>query len=93
MGDTTSPTPARTLRWIDVTTLASGLPLRVAVHEIRGARPGPTVGITASIHGDELAPVEAIRRLMETLSPADLSGRAQRLLGELLEASAAPAAA
>jgi predicted deacylase len=65
----------QTVRWIDVTTLASGLPLRIAVHEIVGARSGPTVGITASIHGDELAPIEAIRRLLATLDVADLSGR------------------
>lgn len=68
-------TPGRSMRWIDVTTLATGLPLRIAVHEIAGVRPGPTVGITASIHGDELAPVEAIRRLLETIDPAELSGR------------------
>ena len=65
----------RSVRWIDVTTLASGLPLRIAVHEIRGAHSGPTVGITASIHGDELAPVEALRRFLEMLDPADISGR------------------
>jgi predicted deacylase len=65
----------RTIRWIEVTTLASGLPLRLAVHEMTGARPGPTVGITASIHGDELAPVEALRRLLDSLDPASISGR------------------
>lgn len=62
------------LRWIEVATLASGLPLRIAVHEINGANPGPTVGITASIHGDELAPVEAIRRLVASLNPAEMAG-------------------
>ncbi|HUG15544.1 MAG TPA: succinylglutamate desuccinylase/aspartoacylase family protein [Thermomicrobiales bacterium] len=67
--------PGRTLRWIDVTTLATGLPLRIAVHELRGARPGPTVGVTAAIHGDELAPVEALRRLVATLDPAEMAGR------------------
>jgi predicted deacylase len=68
-------TLGRSVRWIDVTTLATGLPLRIAVHELNGARPGPTVGITASIHGDEVAPVEALRRLLATLDPADISGR------------------
>ncbi len=62
------------LRWIDVTTLSTGLPLRVAVHEYRGAA-GPTVGISAAIHGDELAPVEALRRLAGRLAGADLRGR------------------
>src|SRR5687768_12083313 len=68
-------TPGRSMRWIEVTTLATGLPLRIAVHEITGAKPGPTVGITASVHGDELAPVEALRRLLETIDPAEMSGR------------------
>lgn len=67
--------PGRTLRWIDVTTLATGLPLRIALHEIQGARPGPAVGITAAIHGDELTPVEAVRRLLSSLDPREMSGR------------------
>lgn len=62
------------MRYIDVCTLSTGLPLRVAVHEIEGARPGPIVGITAGVHGDELAPVEALRRLLAELDPAELSG-------------------
>ena len=65
----------RELRWIDVGTLATGLPLRIAVHELRGDRDGPTVGICASIHGDEVTPVEAIRRLLAELSPDQISGR------------------
>jgi uncharacterized protein len=75
MTSTNARMPGRSVRWIDVTTLASGLPLRIAIHEVNGARPGPTVGITASIHGDELAPVEALRRLLATLDPAEMTGR------------------
>ena len=63
------------IRWIDVGTLATGQPLRIAVHDVRGERDGPTVGITASIHGDEVTPVEAIRRLLAELAPADIAGR------------------
>ena len=63
------------MRWIDVGMLSGGLPMRVAVHEIRGARPGPTVGIVAGIHGDEIAPVEAIRRLVTELDLGELAGR------------------
>lgn len=65
----------RELHWIDVGTLATGLPLRIAVHELRGDRDGPAVGITASIHGDEVTPVEAVRRLLAGLSPSDIAGR------------------
>lgn len=65
----------RNVRWIEAGTTATGLPLRVAVHDIRGAHDGPTVGIVAGIHGDEVAPIEAIRRLVSELDLATLSGR------------------
>jgi predicted deacylase len=63
------------LRWIEAGTLATGLPLRIAVHELSGARDGPTVGLVAGIHGDEVAPIEALRRLVAELDTATLSGR------------------
>jgi hypothetical protein len=65
----------RELRWIEVATLATGLPLRIALHDIRGESPGPTVGITASVHGDEVPAVEAVRRLLAGIEPADVAGR------------------
>ncbi len=66
--------PTATLDWIAVGTLASGAPLRVPVHTITGDRPGPTVGISAGIHGDEIPPIEAIRRFVAGLNAADLHG-------------------
>lgn len=65
---------AHAFSWIEVATLSTGLPLRIAVHEFRGSSPGPTVGISAAIHGDELAPVEALRLLAERLMEADVRG-------------------
>jgi predicted deacylase len=66
----------RTTRWVDVATLASGAPLRLAVHEIAGTRgDGPTLGISALIHGDEIVGLEVIRRLIATTDPATLRGR------------------
>ncbi|MEI2616736.1 MAG: succinylglutamate desuccinylase/aspartoacylase family protein [Thermomicrobiales bacterium] len=62
------------MRYIDICTLSTGLPLRIAVHEIVGARPGPVVGLTAGVHGDELAPVEALRRLVAGIDPRELAG-------------------
>lgn len=63
-----------TLEWIAVGTLADGAPLRVPVHTITGDRPGPTVGICAGIHGDEIPPIEAIRRFVAGLDVAHLRG-------------------
>ncbi len=63
------------IRWIDICTLASGAPLRVAVHEIDGVPGGPTLGVSALIHGDEITGPEVIRRLIDAIDPARLRGR------------------
>lgn len=64
-----------TIRWIEVCTLASGAPLRVAVHEINGASDGPTLGVSALIHGDEVTGPEVIRRVVDAVDPGRLRGR------------------
>ncbi|MBU0551612.1 succinylglutamate desuccinylase/aspartoacylase family protein [Myxococcota bacterium] len=46
------------------------IPLLVA----RGAHPGPTLGLTAAIHGNELNGLRVIHRLFEELNPQDLRG-------------------
>jgi predicted deacylase len=45
-----------------LTTLASGEDLNLTLHTIRGG-PGPVVGISAGMHGDEPLGVEVLRRL------------------------------
>jgi len=67
--------PKASLRWIDICTLASGAPLRIAVHEIDGAPGGPSLGVSALIHGDEITGPEVIRRLIDAIDPARLRGR------------------
>ena len=69
-----SDTPGKTFDWLSVTTLANGNELRLPVHTITGAHPGPTLGVTAGIHGDEYLPLEAVRQLVQQLDPAQLSG-------------------
>ncbi len=39
-----------------------------------GVKPGPTLCITAAVHGDELNGIESVRRLMYSLKPEKLSG-------------------
>lgn len=67
-------TPGKEFFWLPITMLASGMELRVPVHVITGAQPGPTVGYTAGIHGDEYLPLEAMRQLVTGLDPATLAG-------------------
>lgn len=65
----------RTLEWIPVARMASSMELKIAAHIIAGASDGPTVGITAGIHGDELPPIEICRQVVEAVDPATLRGR------------------
>jgi predicted deacylase len=59
---------------IPVTTLASGFQLSLTTLTVTGASPGPTVGISAMIHGDELEGLLILRELWSTLDVEELSG-------------------
>ena len=48
--------------------------VEIPVTAIRGARPGPTLALTASIHGDEIIGVPILLKLRETLKPEELAG-------------------
>lgn len=58
---------------IPVCYLASGLHLKLPVHEFVGG-PGPVLGITASIHGDEAITVEIARLVVEHLKTQKING-------------------
>lgn len=64
-----------TTEWVELGMLASGNPLRFPIHTIEGTRPGPTVGLSAGIHGDEIPPIEALRRVVRDLNVDELHGR------------------
>jgi hypothetical protein len=53
-----------------VTGLRSTLPLRV----MHGSKHGPCIFVSGAIHGDEIIGTAVIQRLLERLSPAQLSG-------------------
>ena len=62
-------------RAIECTHLASGQPLILPLHEIQGTADGPTVGISAAVHGDEGIGVAVLRRLVADPVLAELKGR------------------
>src|SRR5215208_5308400 len=64
----------RELRSFPVATLASGFPLAVSSLVLRGASPGPTVGVMAMLHGDEIEGLLILRELWRTLDPAFVAG-------------------
>ena len=48
--------------------------LSITVQVVRGKRPGPTLFISAALHGDEINGVEIIRRLLQHKSLNKLAG-------------------
>jgi predicted deacylase len=67
------PNTSTRLAWssgIQIAGLAQPTPVLV----VNGAHPGPTLCLTASIHGDELNGIEIIRRTVYDLDPKELSG-------------------
>lgn len=67
-------TSAHTVEQIPVTTLASGHQLAITVHTLRGGQEGPRMVLFGGIHGDEPLGSETVRRVLETVDPAELSG-------------------
>lgn len=59
---------------IPVARLVTETWLSLPVEVVNGARPGPTIWLSAAVHGDELNGVEIIRQVLDHLSPADLRG-------------------
>jgi len=65
---------ARGLIDIPVARLSNHTPVSLPVHVVHGRRTGPTLFISAAIHGDEILGVEIIRRLLNTKGLDALKG-------------------
>jgi predicted deacylase len=67
--------PGESLRlsW-SATELFEGVPVATPVLVVNGALPGPTLCLTAAVHGDELNGIEMVRRVMHGLAPEDMRG-------------------
>jgi len=61
------------LSW-SATELFEGVPVSTPVLVVNGRSPGPTLCLTAAVHGDELNGIEVVRRVLHSLDPAKLSG-------------------
>ncbi len=73
LGDSVAAGGIDTLYWSPEQSFAS-IATPVPVLVAHGSQPGPTVCLTAAIHGDELNGIEMVRRLMYQLEPATLTG-------------------
>ena len=61
------------LSW-SATEMFEDLPVATPVLVVNGRGPGPTLCVTAAVHGDELNGIEMVRRVMHDLDPKSLSG-------------------
>lgn len=51
-----------------------GISAPTAVLVLNGVKPGPTLCLTAAVHGDELNGIEVVRRVLYDIDPKELSG-------------------
>ena len=73
LGTDIPPGSYRRLSWAG-TELFEGIPLESPVLVVNGSKPGPTLCLTAAVHGDELNGIEMVRRVLHNLRPNKLSG-------------------
>lgn len=51
---------------LPVSVLSDHTPVTMSVHVVHGRRPGPTLFVSAAVHGDEIIGVEIARRLLRS---------------------------
>ena len=73
LGQVIPPGKFRALDWqVAATATELDSPNRVLV--VNGKNPGPTLCLTAAIHGDEINGIEIVRRVLHNMEPEKLSG-------------------
>ncbi len=59
---------------LPVTQLLTGTTLSLPVHVLRGAEPGPVLGMTCAVHGAEYLPIRMVREALAAIPPSQLKG-------------------
>ncbi len=59
---------------LPVSVLSDHTPITMSVHVVNGRKPGPTMFVSAAVHGDEVIGVEIARRLMRAEALDSLRG-------------------
>ena len=73
LGTEIHPGSYQRLSW-SATELFEGVPVSTPILVVNGRLAGPTLCLTAAIHGDELNGIEMVRRVVHNLDPEKLSG-------------------
>lgn len=67
--------PGTTARfWVHVVSSGMSQPILVPVMVMRGKKDGPTLGLTAAVHGNELNGISVIHKVFKDIKVEDLSG-------------------
>ena len=61
-----------------ITRLVTGADVSLPVRVVHGREDGPTIWISAAIHGDEVVGVEVIRQVLAGLDPKQVRGTLSR---------------
>ena len=73
LGSSVEPGEAALLKWsLNAAFVENSTPVPVLV--VNGVKPGPTLCLTAAVHGDELNGIEIVRRIVHEINPDNLSG-------------------
>tara|TARA_R110002096_G_scaffold154_30_gene1014 strand:- start:11050 stop:12288 length:1239 start_codon:yes stop_codon:yes gene_type:complete len=73
LGTEIQPGTTTRLSW-SATELFEGVPVSTPVLVMNGVAPGPTLCLTAAVHGDELNGIEMVRRVFHDIEPKKLAG-------------------
>lgn len=73
LGSEVAPGETRRLSWVASESF-SGISVPTPVLVSHGTKTGPTLCLTAAIHGDELNGIEMVRRVLYGLDPENLTG-------------------
>jgi len=74
VGNHDIPADSRETVDIPVSVMSDHTPVSMSVHVVHGRRPGPTLFVSAAIHGDEIIGVEIVRRLLRSKPLEKLRG-------------------
>ncbi len=74
VGDAVVKPGSRLVVRIPVSVMSDHTPMDMSVVALHGREPGPTVFLSAAIHGDEIIGVEIVRRVLRVLKPRRMQG-------------------
>lgn len=74
IGGFSVPAGSRETLGLPVSVLSDHTPVNMSVHVVHGKQEGPTVFVSAGIHGDEVIGVEIVRRLLRAPNLATMRG-------------------